>query len=67
MGTTPSIDALEIEGICPTKEYIQKQMATIMAHIDCCPIYELCTGADEMPGSSILMKWWDQDLGWEVE
>ena len=32
-----------------------------------CPICELFTRVEHMPGSSIYMLWWDQDLNPEEE
>ena len=44
--------ALEISGLWPIKDYIQRRQATITAHISCRTIYELCTGLERMTGSS---------------
>ena len=41
--------------------------ATIAAQVDFRPIYELCMGAEMMPGASMFMRWWDQEVGQEVE
>ena len=64
---TPVAEALDTTGICPTKEYIQRRQATVAAQVACRPIYELCTGAERIPGTSWFMKWWDQDVGQEVD
>ena len=53
----PVAEDLEIEGLCPTNEYIQWCQATIASHTSCHPIYELCTGVERMPGSSRFMRW----------
>ena len=63
----PVADALEISSLWPIKEYIQRQQATITEHIYYRPIYELCICTEKMPRSSLFMRWWDQDVGWEVE
>ena len=59
--------ALEAVGVCPIKEYIQIHQATIMGKVDFRTIYELCTGAEWMPGSIWMMMLWDQDVGREAE
>ena len=48
----PVADSLEIVGIYPIEEYIQRQQATITVHITSRTIYELYTGAEKIPGSS---------------
>ena len=63
----PVEDTLDITGVWPIKEYIKRRQATITAHIACQPIYELCTGVDNITGSDKFMRWWDQDVGREVE
>ena len=60
-------DALEISGLYPIEDYIQQRQATIVAHLEWRPICEMCMGADKIPGSSRQMRWWDQDVGREVE
>ena len=63
----PVADVLEISGLGPIKDYIQKRQATIIVHNACQLIFELCTGAENMPGSSQFMRWVEQDVGQEVE
>ena len=58
---------LDVKGIWTIKYYIQRLQDNIAAHIINRPIYELCMGAETMPGSRRFMRWWDQDVGWEVE
>ena len=60
-------DALEISGICTIKEYIQRRKATIAVHIAYRSIYDMFTGAEKMSKYSQFMRWWDQDVGREVE
>ena len=55
-------DALEIAGLCPIKECIQRQQATIVEHIYFRPIYELCMGSEKISGSSRFVRWWDQEV-----
>ena len=60
-------DALEISGLWPINEYIQRRKSTITVHIAYQFIYELFTGAEKMSKYSQFMRWWDQDVGQEVE
>ena len=55
----PVADAMEAAWIWPIKEYIQRRQVTIAAQMACRTIYELCTGAEWMPGYSWMMRWWD--------
>ena len=63
----PVTDVMEAERIWTIKEYIQRRQATIAAEVDLMPIYEMCTGAEHIPGSIRMMRWWDQDMGREEE
>ena len=58
-------EALEEVGLWPMKEYIRRRQATIAKYITNIPIYELCTGENQMMLSSRFMRWWDQDITWE--
>ena len=58
---------MEAAGIWPIKEYIQRQQATISVKVAYPPIYELCTGAEQIPGSSWMISWRDQGMGCEEE
>ena len=60
-------DDTESAGLWMVKEYIQRRHATIATQVDCQPIYELCAGAEWMPGSSRMMRWWYQDAVSEEE
>ena len=60
-------DSMEPAGIWPIKEYIQRRKSTITAQVACQKIYEICNGAELMPVSSRLMRWWDQDVGRKEE
>ena len=55
--------ALETTVIWPIKEYVRRRQAKIAEYISGITIYELCTGAELMGGSSRLLRWWDQDHG----
>ena len=63
----PVANTLETPGIYPIKEYIQRRQVKISEQVACCPIYEMCTGAERMTASSRFMRRWDQDVGREVE
>ena len=63
----PVDEGLDIYRLCPIKEYIQQSQDTVAAQVACRSIYYLCTGEVRIPGTSRFMKWWEQDVGWEVE
>ena len=63
----PVAEAMEALGIHPIGEYIMRQRATIVEEVACRPIYELCTEAERMPGTSWMVRWWDQDAVNEPE
>ena len=60
-------DNLDIAGMWPIKEYIQRYWDSIAAHIAFRPIYEMYMEAEKIPGSSLFMMWWDQAVGRKVE
>ena len=49
-------EALEVKGMWIIKEYIQMQNSKIAVHFSNRPLYEICTGAENFPGSSIFMR-----------
>ena len=51
-------EALEVADLWPLNEYIQRRQANIAEYITNHPIYELCMGVDQMPGSSMFLWWW---------
>ena len=51
----PVAEALETAGIWPIKEYIQLSQDTV-TQVSCHPIYELCTEAKWMTGTSKFMR-----------
>ena len=63
----PVEESLEAAYLWPIKELIQRRHSTITAYITNRPIYELCTGAENIPGYSIFTRWWDKYVVWEVE
>ena len=54
-------EAIEEVGMYPTWEYIRSCQAKIAEYIATRPIFELCNGAERMPGSSQSPRWRDQD------
>ena len=63
----PVADTLEAAGVWLIKEYIQILQDTIAEEVACQTVYDICTGVERIPGSSWLMRWWDQDVGCEEE
>ena len=49
------------------KDYICRQKATTVEYISKCPIYELCIGAEQIPGLIRFIRWWYQDHTQEEE
>ena len=45
------VEAVEVAGMCPMKEYIWRHQATIAEYNVNHPIYELCVGEERMPVS----------------
>ena len=63
----PSVsDALKTSGLWTIKEYIHRRQATILAHLDCRTIYEMCTGEERMTGDTMFLRWWYQEVVQEV-
>ena len=60
-------EATEAAGIHPIEVYIRRRHATISERVACRPIYELCMEAERMPGTTRLVRWWDQDAVNEPE
>ena len=58
----PVVAALEAAGLHSIQEYICRRQTTIVAHVACRPIYELCTKAERRQGAIWMMIWWDQYL-----
>ena len=66
-GYPPVAYAMDATGIWTIKEYIQRCNFTIAAQVTFGSIYELCNGAERIPGPSRLMRWWYQYVGREEE
>ena len=58
MGVPPVEEALEAAGLWPMKEYTRRRKVTIEEWIIIIPIYETCTGAERLQGTSQLIRWW---------
>ena len=58
---------MKAAGIHPIGVYIRKWQSNIEEKVSCCPIYELCTEAERMPGMIRLVQWWDHDAVNESE
>ena len=54
------VEAMESSGIQPIWVQINMWQTTIAERVACRPVYALCTKAVRMPGTSWLMRWWDQ-------
>ena len=58
----PSVEeAMEDTGIHPVGVYIKRRQTNISERVACRPVYALCTEAERMPGTSRMVRWWDQD------
>ena len=53
-------EAMEAAGLHPIRVYIKKQQRTISERVACHHVYALYTEAEQMPGTSRLVQWWDQ-------
>ena len=63
----PVSKSLDTYGIFTIKCYIQIRQDTVAVHVGFRIIYELCTGAERIPGKRNCMLWWKQEVGKEVE
>ena len=61
------VAALEAAVIHPIMEYIRRRQAAIAEKVACRPIYELCVEAEQRPGMTQRMRWWDQEVVNEPE
>ena len=58
---------METAGIHPIRGYIRRQQAIIAEKLAFRPIYDICAEAEWMPGTSRMVRWWDQDVVNEPE
>ena len=58
---------MELAGMCPMKEYIQRRQEKIADYIYNLPIYEICSREDHIQGSIRFFMWWGQDLTLEAK
>ena len=49
-------EALDTSGLLTIKDYIHGRQDTVAAQVECCPIYDLFTGAERMTGTSKFMQ-----------
>ena len=61
------VEAMEAAGLHPTGVYIGRRQRTIAERVTYRPIYEICTEVERMPGTSRMVRWWDQDAINETE
>ena len=61
------VKEMEAVGIHPIGVYIRRRQTTIADRVAYRPVYELFTEAERMPGTSRLVRWWDQDTVNESE
>ena len=50
------VEAMEAAGIHPIGAYIRRRHATISERVACRHIYELCTEAERIPGTSRMVR-----------
>ena len=58
---------MEFTGLHLIRVYISRKQETIAESVACRPIYDLCKEVDRIPGTSRLVRWWDQDAVNEPE
>ena len=58
----PVVVAIEASGLHTIQEYILRRQATIVAHVVCWPIYELCTKSEQRLGTIQMMRWLYYDI-----
>ena len=57
----PLAPALEAAGLWPMKEYVRRRQAHIAEYVATRPIFQLCSQAPALSGSSRALRWWQQD------
>ena len=50
------MEIIKTAGIHPIGVYVGTRQATIAERVTCRPIYELCMDAEQMPGTSRLVR-----------
>ena len=58
---------MEAAGLHPIRDYIRRRQSTIAENVACLPIDEIYSKEEEMPGTSRIVRWWDQDVVNEPE
>ena len=59
-------EVLETAWLWSIMEYVQQRQVTVAAQVACRTIYEICTEAERMLGTSRCVQWLGQDVGREV-
>ena len=57
----PVVEATKGLGIHPIGECTRRRQANMSERVDCRSIYELCMEAERRPGTSRMVRRWDQD------
>ena len=60
-------EALDNDGVWTIRKYIHCSQNTVSAQVVLCTIYNMCTGAERILGTSRFLRWLYQDVGREVE
>ena len=60
-------EAMDAAGLHPKGVYIKRWQTTIAYRVSCCPIYEIFTEAEHMPGTIWKVRWWNQYAVNELE
>ena len=50
------VEEMDAAGLHPIGVYIRRRHVTISERVACLPIYELCTEAERMPGTSWMVQ-----------
>ena len=61
------VEAKKYVGLHPIRLYIKRGQTKISERVAFRPVYELCTEAEQIPGMSRMVLWWDQDAVNEME
>ena len=52
---------MDTSGLHHIGMYIRRRQEIIAERVACRPIYDMCTEEEQMPGTSRLVRWLDQD------
>ena len=62
-----AVESTKSAGLHTFGVYTRRRKETIAERVSCLPIYELYKEVERMPGTSRLVRWWDQDAVNEPE